>query len=146
MTATTIRRQVMQAGQEGASLEEEELRSQLQQRSGQVLKLSADLEYTQTELQDLQRHCHSLEVCIPLLHNVLLAAFVTSCWKTVHINAGLFRDVQLCCRLCEMGFGSPFQLILQFPTYFAFSPSHGMLLQHKPVGLNCSCPDCCNTR
>lgn len=54
---------MMQVRQEGAGLDEEELLSQLQQRSGQVLKLSADLDYTQTELQDLQRHCHSLEVC-----------------------------------------------------------------------------------
>ena len=40
----------------------EQLRSELQQRSGQVQKLSADLDYSQEELQDLQRHCRSLEV------------------------------------------------------------------------------------
>lgn len=41
----------------------EQLQSQLQQRSGQLQKLNADLEYSQEELQDLQRHCRSLEVC-----------------------------------------------------------------------------------
>ena len=42
----------------------EQLQSELQQRCGQVQKLNADLEYSQDELQDLQRHCRSLEVCI----------------------------------------------------------------------------------
>ena len=39
-----------------------QLRCELQQRSGQVQKLHADLEFNQEELQDLQRHCQSLEV------------------------------------------------------------------------------------
>ena len=40
----------------------QQLCSELQQRAGQVKKLNADLEYNQEELQDLQRHCRSLEV------------------------------------------------------------------------------------
>lgn len=51
----------------------QQLHSQLQQRTGQVQKLNADLEYTQEELQDLQRHCRSLEVIT--LHMLLV------CWR-----------------------------------------------------------------
>ena len=42
--------------------QDEQLQGELQQRSGQVRKLTADLEYTQRELDELQRHCSSLEV------------------------------------------------------------------------------------
>ncbi len=52
------------SGQTSDSEQVEQLQSELQQRSGQVQKLNADLEYSQDELQDLQRHCHSLEVCL----------------------------------------------------------------------------------
>lgn len=49
-------------GEGAGSAREQQLLSELQQRTGQVQKLHADLEYTQEELQDLQRHCQSLEV------------------------------------------------------------------------------------
>lgn len=51
---------VPEQGEDRAQVKQ--LRSELQQRSGQVKKLNADLEYNQEELQELQRHCHSLEV------------------------------------------------------------------------------------
>lgn len=50
-------------GQGSGAGQVEQLHSQLQQSSGQVRKLTADLEYTQQELEELQRHCNSLEVC-----------------------------------------------------------------------------------
>lgn len=55
------------SGQSPDSEQVEQLQSELQQRGGQVQKLKADLEYSQDELQDLQRHCRSLEVhlCCP---------------------------------------------------------------------------------
>ena len=55
------------SGQIPDSEQVEQLQSELQQRCGQVQKLNADLEYSQDELQDLQRHCHSLEVRMLLL-------------------------------------------------------------------------------
>ncbi len=58
--------QGLSMGISGQSLESEQveqLQNELQQRCGQVQKLNADLEYSQDELQDLQRHCCSLEVC-----------------------------------------------------------------------------------
>ena len=50
------------AGEGGHNDQVEQLRSELQQRTGQLQKLNADLEYSQEELKDLQRHCRSLEV------------------------------------------------------------------------------------
>jgi len=55
------------SGQIPDSEQVEQLQSELQQRCGQVQKLNADLEYSQDKLQDLQRHCHSLEVRMLLL-------------------------------------------------------------------------------
>ena len=49
-------------GEGESSAQVQQLCGELQQRSGQVKKLNADLEYNQEELQDLQRHCRSLEV------------------------------------------------------------------------------------
>ncbi len=55
------------SGQTPDSDQVEQLQNELQQRCGQVQKLNADLEYSQDELQDLQRHCCSLEVAFAVL-------------------------------------------------------------------------------
>ena len=62
------------SGQSPEPEQVEQLQSELQQRCGQLQKLSADLEYSQDELQDLQRHCRSLEVCLCCPANVALLA------------------------------------------------------------------------
>lgn len=60
MAMQALRESSPEEGAGGARIQQ--LLSELQQRTGQVQKLHADLEYTQEELQDLQRHCQSLEV------------------------------------------------------------------------------------
>ncbi|KAL0022501.1 hypothetical protein WJX79_002808 [Trebouxia sp. C0005] len=61
------------SGQSPDSEQVEQLQSELQQRGGQVQKLKADLEYSQDELQDLQRHCRSLEVEVNKLRDALVS-------------------------------------------------------------------------
>ncbi|DBB05674.1 TPA: hypothetical protein ACH3X1_012287 [Trebouxia sp. C0004] len=60
------------SGQSPDSEQVEQLQNELQQRCGQVQKLNADLEYSQDELQDLQRHCRSLEVEVNKLRDALV--------------------------------------------------------------------------